>query len=76
MQTYENPKYAAAARVLGRKRGATVVQLAAAIKKATGEETSERQARLVIDRLRYEKGAKVKNIDTGRFQLKRAATRH
>lgn len=73
MITFENPKYATAARVLGRKNGATVAQLATAIQKTTGEDTSERQARLVIDRLRYEKKVKVKNTDRGRFQIVRRA---
>jgi predicted ArsR family transcriptional regulator len=57
-----NPTYKKAARVLNRKSGATVEQLAKAL------EFEERPARLLIDRLRR-KGLKVENVGRCRFKL-------
>lgn len=57
-----NPTYKKAVRMLNRKQGATVAQLA----KGLGLE--ERPARLVIDRLRR-KGVPIDNIDRCRFKV-------
>jgi hypothetical protein len=64
---FENPKYETAARILGRKQGATVEQLAKGL--AEFGVKTDRQARLVIDTLRYRYEAKIDNVERGRFKM-------
>ncbi|HEX3430497.1 MAG TPA: hypothetical protein VHT03_06380 [Rhizomicrobium sp.] len=64
---FENPKYATAARLLGRRSGATVEQLTKGL--AEYGVKTDRQARMVIDRMRYGYEAKIENVAPGRFKL-------
>lgn len=64
---FENPKFATAARLMGRKDGATVEQLTKGL--AEYGVKTDRQARMVIDRMRYGYEAKIKNVGQGRFKL-------
>jgi hypothetical protein len=64
---FENPKYETAARILGRKQGATVEQLTKGLSEFGV--TTDRQARLVIDTLRYRYEAKIDNVERGRFKM-------
>jgi hypothetical protein len=67
-QVHLNPKHAAVKKLLNRKGGATVEQVLGAVHKEHSDVKTERQVRLIMDRMRY-RGVRIENIGPSRFRV-------